>query len=154
MRLLMQATHAAAEVFGYSRVGVRLSPLGSVSDLPTAPDDRELYVRCARELGRAGCAYLHLFNHFWAEQGWDGPFDLALAHEMKREFGGPVVMNGYGRDVAAAERDIERGVADAVAFGKLAISNPDLPERIARGAEPAPWDESTFYVGGAKGYVE
>jgi N-ethylmaleimide reductase len=77
-----------------------------------------------------------------------------LAHEMKREFGGPVVMNGYGRDVAAAERDIERGVADAVAFGKLAISNPDLPERIARGAEPAPWDESTFYVGGAKGYVE
>jgi N-ethylmaleimide reductase len=41
-----------------------------------------------------------------------------------------------------------------VAFGKLAISNPDLPERIARGAEPAPWDESTFYVGGAKGYVE
>jgi N-ethylmaleimide reductase len=154
MRLLMQATHAAAEAFGYARVGVRLSPLGSVSDLPTAPDDRELYVRCARELGRAGCAYLHLFNHFWAEQGWDGPFDLALAHEMKREFGGPVVMNGYGRDVAAAERDIERGVADAVAFGKLAISNPDLPERIARGAEPAPWDESTFYVGGAKGYVE
>ena len=154
MRLLMHATHAAAEAFGYARVGVRLSPLGSVSDLPTAPDDRELCVRCARELGRAGCAYLHLFNHFWAEQGWDGPFDLPLAREMKREFGGPVVMNGYGSDVAAAELDVARGVADAVAFGKLATSNPDLPARIARGEEPAPWDESTFYVGGAKGYAE
>jgi N-ethylmaleimide reductase len=56
--------------------------------------------------------------------------------------------------VAAAERDVARGVADAVAFGKLATSNPDLPARIARGEEPAPWDESTFYVGGAKGYAE
>jgi len=153
MRLLMHATHAAAEAFGHARVGVRLSPLGSVGDLPTAPDDRELYVRCARELGRAGCAYLHLFNHFWAEQGWDGPFDLELAREMKREFGGSVVMNGYGSDVAAAGRDVEQGLADAVAFGKLATSNPDLPARIARGEAPEPWDESTFYVGGAKGYV-
>jgi N-ethylmaleimide reductase len=152
LRLLLQATHAAAEAFGHERVGVRLSPMGSVSDLPPAADDREVYVRAARELGRAGCAYLHLFNHFWGERGWDGPFDLALAQEMKREFGGPVVMNGYGRDAAAAQRDLDRGIADAVAFGKLAISNPDLPERLARGAELAAWDESTFYASGAKGY--
>jgi 2,4-dienoyl-CoA reductase-like NADH-dependent reductase (Old Yellow Enzyme family) len=71
---------------------------------------------------------------------------------MKREFDGPVVMNGYGRDVAAAQADMDRGIADAIAFGKLAISNPDLPERIAAGAELAAWDESTFYADGAKGY--
>ncbi|MBM4100575.1 MAG: alkene reductase [Planctomycetes bacterium] len=152
LRLLLEATHAAAEAFGYARVGVRLSPMGSVTDLPPADDDREVYVRAARELGRAGCAYLHLFNHFWGERGWEGPFDLALAQEMKREFGGPVVMNGYGRDVAAAQHDLDRGLADAVAFGKLAISNPDLPERIARGAGLAAWDESTFYASGAAGY--
>jgi N-ethylmaleimide reductase len=152
LRLLLEATHAAAEAFGYARVGVRLSPMGSVTDLPPADDDREVYVRAARELGRAGCAYLHLFNHFWGERGWEGPFDLALAQEMKREFGGPVVMNGYGRDVAAAQHDLDRGLADAVAFGKLAISNPDLPERIARGAELSAWDESTFYASGAAGY--
>ena len=152
MRLLLEATHAAAEAFGHARVGVRLSPLGSVTDLPPAADDRELYVRCARELGRAGCAYLHLFNHHLPQHGWDGLFDLGLAHELKREFGGPVVMNGYGRDVASAQRDLDRGIADAVAFGKLAISNPDLPERIAAGAELSAWDESTFYAEGAKGY--
>jgi N-ethylmaleimide reductase len=152
LRLLFEATHAVAEVFGYARVGVRLSPMGSVADLPPVPDDREVYVRAARELGRAGCAFLHLFNHHWMQQRWDGPFDLALAEEMKREFDGPVVMNGYGRDVAAAQADMDRGIADAIAFGKLAISNPDLPERIAAGAELAAWDESTFYAEGAKGY--
>lgn len=152
LRLLLHATHAAAEAFGYARVGVRLSPMGSVTDLPPAADDRELYVRAARELGRAGCAYLHLFNHHLSQHGWGGPFDLALAQEMKREFAGPVVMNGYGRDVAAARHDMDRGIADAVAFGKLAISNPDLPARIAAGAALAPWDESTFYGDGARGY--
>ena len=152
LRLLLHATHAAAESFGYANVGVRLSPMGSVTDLPPAADDREVYVRAARELGRAGCAYLHLFNHHWSQQRWDGPFDLALAEEMKREFAGPVVMNGYGRDVAAAQQDLDRGIADAIAFGKLAISNPDLPERIGAGVAPAAWDESTFYGEGAKGY--
>ena len=53
---------------------------------------------------------------------------------------------------AVAQRDLDRGIADAVAFGKLAISNPDLPERIAAGAEPAAWDESTFYTEGVRGY--
>jgi len=152
LRLLLHATHAAAESFGYANVGVRLSPMGSVTDLPPAADDREVYVRAARELGRAGCAYLHLFNHHWSQQRWDGPFDLALAEQMKREFAGPVVMNGYGRDVAAAQQDLDRGIADAIAFGKLAISNPDLPERIGAGVAPAAWDESTFYGDGAKGY--
>jgi 2,4-dienoyl-CoA reductase-like NADH-dependent reductase (Old Yellow Enzyme family) len=61
-------------------------------------------------------------------------------------------MNGYGRDVAAAQQDLDRGIADAIAFGKLAISNPDLPERIGAGIAPAAWEESTFYGDGAKGY--
>ena len=128
--------------------------MGSVADLPPVPDDREVYVRAARELGRAGCAFLHLFNHHWMQQRWGGPFDLALAEEMKREFAGPVVMNGYGRDVAAAQADLDRGIADAVAFGKLAISNPDLPARLARGAELARWDESTFYGDDGRGYTD
>jgi N-ethylmaleimide reductase len=152
MRLLLEATRASVAAFGADRVGVRLSPMGSVTDLPPAADDRELYVRAAHELGRMGLAYLHLFNHFFPDRGWDGPFDLALAEEMKRGFAGPVVTNGYGRDVAAAQADLARGIADAVAFGKLAISNPDLPERVAAGAELAAWDESTFYASGAKGY--
>ncbi|MFM1936957.1 MAG: hypothetical protein RI990_1916 [Planctomycetota bacterium] len=152
LRLLLEATDAAARAFGHARVGVRLSPMGSAKDLPPAADDRELYARAARELGDRGCAYLHLYNHYWGAQGWSGPFDRALAEEMREGFRGAVVLNGYAKDVAAAERDLADGLGDAVAFGKLAISNPDLPERIASGAPLADWNDALFYGDGAEGY--
>jgi len=49
---------------------------------------------------------------------------------------------------------IENGDADLVAYGKLFISNPDLDERFAAKEETAPWDQSTFYTPGAKGYTD
>jgi len=49
---------------------------------------------------------------------------------------------------------LEQGLADAVAFGKPFISNPDLVERIRRGAGWAGWDENTFYTIGSKGYTD
>jgi N-ethylmaleimide reductase len=152
LRLLLNAVDAAGAAFGYAKVGVRLSPMGNAAELPAAPDDRELMLRAARELGDRKCAYLHLFNHYFGAHGWNGPFDRALAEGMKKNFNGPVVLNGYSRDVASAERDVREGLGDAVAFGKLAISNPDLPERIRDGAPLAEWDASQFYGVGGKGY--
>lgn len=152
MRLLMQVVDIAGEAFSYARVGVRLSPMGSANDLPAAPDDEELMRRVAEELGKRRLSYLHLFNHYWGKQGWSGPFSEELCRDMRRRFGGAVVLNGYGNDIAAAEADLANGLGDAVAFGRLAISNPDLPERLATGAPLAPWDESTFYGDDGRGY--
>ena len=152
LRLLLGATDAAAKAFGHARVGVRLSPMGSVKDLPIAPDDRDLMLRTAQELGDRGCAYLHLYNHHFGTAGWGGPFDRALAEGMKANFRGPVVLNGYARDVDAAERDVRDGLGDAVAFGKLAISNPDLPERLRDGVALADWNDQLFYGDGPAGY--
>jgi N-ethylmaleimide reductase len=152
MRLLLHVVDAAGEAFSYARVGVRLSPMGSANDLPAAPDDEECMHRVAEELGKRRLSYLHLFNHYWGKQGWSGPFSEGLCREMKKRFAGPIVLNGYGADIAAAQRDLDAGLGDAVAFGRLAISNPDLPERIARGHAMATWDESTFYGDDARGY--
>jgi N-ethylmaleimide reductase len=142
----------AGEVFSYARVGVRLSPMGSANDLPHHHDDEELMERVAEELGKRRLSYLHLFNHYWAKDRWSGHFSERLARSMKALFDGPIVLNGYGADVAAAEADLASGLGDAIAFGRLAISNPDLPERLAAGAELAPWDDTTFYGDDARGY--
>jgi N-ethylmaleimide reductase len=152
MRLLMHAVEAAAETFTWSRVGVRLSPMGSANDLPPHHDDEELMLRVADELGKRRLAYLHLFNHYWPKEKWNGLYTEKLARAMKERFDGPIVLNGYGADVDAAQRDIDAGLGDAVAFGKLAISNPDLAERLSVGAPLSPWDESTFYGDCARGY--
>ena len=46
------------------------------------------------------------------------------------------------------------GLADAVAFGKLIIANPDLVARFAKDAPLNPWDAETFYSGCARGYTD
>ena len=49
---------------------------------------------------------------------------------------------------------IEKNLADAVAFGRYYISNPDLVDRIKNGHELTKYDRSTFYGGGEKGYTD
>jgi N-ethylmaleimide reductase len=68
-------------------------------------------------------------------------------------FRGPIVANN-GYTPSGAQSALEAGEADAVAFGKPFISNPDLVERFRRGAPLADGDPSTFYGGGEKGYVD
>ncbi len=152
MRLMLGVVDAAGAIFGYDRVGIRLSPMGSVRDLAPHAEDAALMLHAASELGARKLAYVHLFHHYFAEQGWSGVFDEKLAFGMKERFAGTVVMNGYGTNVAAAEHDLSRGLCDAIAFGKLAISNPDLPARIAASAPLAAWDATTFSGDDARGY--
>jgi 2,4-dienoyl-CoA reductase-like NADH-dependent reductase (Old Yellow Enzyme family) len=72
---------------------------------------------------------------------------------LKREFGGPFIAN-EGFDKTSAEKLLAEGKADAVAFGKLFIANPDLVRRFRSGAPLNAWDTATFYTGGEKGYTD
>ena len=49
---------------------------------------------------------------------------------------------------------VAAGRADAIAFGRYFISNPDLPERIRRGADFTPYNRPTFYGGAEAGYTD
>jgi N-ethylmaleimide reductase len=51
-------------------------------------------------------------------------------------------------------RVLSENLADLVAFGKLFISNPDLPKRFELNSELAYWDKNTFYTPGEKGYTD
>jgi 2,4-dienoyl-CoA reductase-like NADH-dependent reductase (Old Yellow Enzyme family) len=72
---------------------------------------------------------------------------------MRREFGGVYIAN-EGFSAESAGEAVANGTADAVAFGKAAIANADLVERIRVGADWSVPDAETFYGGGAKGYVD
>ena len=47
-----------------------------------------------------------------------------------------------------------KGEADAIAYGKLFIANPDLPLRFAKGAPLNLPDPETFYAPGSEGYTD
>jgi len=75
------------------------------------------------------------------------------ASRFKRRFGGPLIAaGGFTRDSAAAA--IAGGNVDAVAFGRLFIANPDLPQRFRLGAQLNRYDRATFYGGDARGYID
>ena len=142
-RLLLEVTDAVTGVWGAGRVGMHLAPRGDSHDMgDSTPSSTFGYV--AEQLGRRGLAFVAL-------REFVGPD--SLAPHIKKAFGGAVIANER-LDLEQAERLLRDGVADAFAFGKDYISNPDLVERLRNRSELNPPDPSTFYKNGAKGYID
>ncbi len=142
-KMHLAVADAAAAVFGADRVGMHLAPRGDVMGMGDV-NPREIFTYVARELGRRGLAFLMAREYYGEDR---------LGPELKRVFGGVYIANEKYTQ-AQAEQVIEAGEADAVAFGKLFIANPDLPRRFALGA---PLNEpvfDTFYTHGPEGYVD
>lgn len=161
-RFHIEAFEALAEVWGADRVGVRLSPSGSYADLNDS-DPLATYSYLVRELGRRGPAYLHLME---AVPAWQARSRAEIpgyrpipVRELRPLFDGVLIVNA-GFDYASASLALREGWADAVAFGTLFISNPDLTarfRRLAQGHADTPFntpDESTYYTPGEKGYTD
>ena len=142
-RLHLEVAKASISVFGAGRVGMHLAPRGDVMSM-SDPDTRGIFLYLAAELGKLGIAFLCAREYFG---------DDRLGPELKKAFGGVYIANEK-YDQAAAERVIEDGEADAVAFGKLLIANPDLVSRFRSGAELNEPDSSTFYTHEAHGYTD
>jgi len=143
-RLLLEVVDEAISVFGANRVGVHLAPRGdshSMSD--SNPEATFGYV--AKELGKRHIAFI------FTRESIDGR--PRLTPMIKKTFGGVVIMN-EGFSVDSANALVERGEADAVAWGKLYIANPDLAQRIIKGAPLNEPSMKTFYGNGAKGYTD
>ncbi len=142
-RLMLEVAQAAASVFGADRVGMHLAPRGDVMSM-SDPDPKAIFTYVARELGKLGLAFLCAREY--AGPDWLGP-------ELKEAFGGVYFANEKF-DQALAERVIESGEVDAVAFGKMWIANPDLVRRFAEGAELNLPDSTTFYTHDEEGYTD
>jgi 2,4-dienoyl-CoA reductase-like NADH-dependent reductase (Old Yellow Enzyme family) len=142
-RLMLAAADAVSEVFGSDRVGMHLSPRKGMHDISDAnPEETFGYV--ATELGKRKLAFL--MSREFEGDDW-------LTPQLKRAFCGVYIANeGFTLDSANAA--IERGDCDAVGFGKLFISNPDLPARFAKKAALADPNPATFYAHGPEGYTD
>lgn len=155
-RLLLEVVDAASEVFGADRVGVRISPYGVVYGT-TDTDPEALFNHVAAELGRRRIAYLHVIEPRVDQTSDENAFKDGrpenVADRFKRIFGGPVIAAG-GFVKETAEKAIREGHADAIAFGRLFIANPDLPKRLRLDAPMNRHHRPTFYGGGERGYTD
>jgi len=156
IRFAVQAVRAAVDAVGGGGVGIRLSPVTPANDARDS-HAQALFERLVQALAPLGLAYIHVIEG--ATGGprviEDRPFDNAAFKAAYRNAGGTgawMVNNGYTREMAL--QAVASGAADVVAFGRDAIANPDLAQRLKRGAPLNAWDKTTFYGGTSKGYTD
>ena len=156
VRLMVEVTRAVVDAIGGGRVGIRLSPVTPANDIRDS-DPQPLFEHLARELAPLGLAFIHVIEGATGgpREVEGRPFDYAAFKNAYRSAGGRgawMVNNGYDREMA--QEALASGRADIVAFGRAFISNPDLVERLRRGAPLNAWDKTTFYGGGEHGYID
>jgi len=149
-RFLIEVTDAIVGEWGAERVGVRLAPTNPFNDIADG-NPAATFATAVGELNRFGLGYLHIVE--------PGPTDPVPAGEVpdikffRRMWRGPLIGN-KGYDLARANTALREGTIDLVSFAALYLANPDLPERLRRGAAFNPPDRPTFYGGSAKGYTD
>ena len=154
-RLLLETSRAVADAIGGGKTGIRLSPVTPANDV-NDENPQALFDYVVRQLAPLHLSYLHIIEGSTGgpREIADRPFDYEALKRAYREAGGKgawMVNNGY--DHALAEQAVAAG-ADLVAFGRPYIANPDLVERLRKGAPLNVPDKATFYGGGAKGYTD
>lgn len=151
IRLLREIAAAVAGEIGADRTAVRLSPNGASNGVNDS-NPEALFSAAALALSELGIAFLEL-----REPGPDSTFGTAerpaIAPLIRKAFSGPLVLNS-DYDGAKAQAALDAGQADAIAFGRRFLANPDLPHRLRRGL-PMNLDRSeTWYTAGPEGYID
>ncbi|HEY0106326.1 MAG TPA: alkene reductase, partial [Rhizomicrobium sp.] len=142
-RLMLEVADACCEVWGADRVAMHLAPRGDAHTMGDS-DLKGTFTYVAKELGRRKLAFLCARERQAAD---------SIGPAIKEAFGGVYVAN-EGFTKQSAQAALDGGIADAVAFGKDYIANPDLAERFRANAPLNKWDATTFYAPGPEGYTD
>ncbi|CAB9505982.1 oxophytodienoate reductase-like protein [Seminavis robusta] len=154
VRFLQEVVQAIIDsgAFPANRIGFRISPNGVFGGMGSK-DNYETFTHVAKTMNEFGLAYLHIMDG--KGFGWHGLDRAVTAFDVKKVFDAPIISN-VGLTKESAEGMIRSGAADLACFGRLFMSNPDLPERFANDWPTAPPAEYPTWWGptGAKGYTD
>lgn len=148
-KLMLEVTKAVASEAGPDRTGIRLSPVTPANDISDS-NPQPLFDYITDQLSALKLVYIHVIEGATGGPRDNAPFDYA---SLRKRFKGTYIANN-GYDYTLAKKVLEENKADLIAFGKPFISNPDLVERLKKGAPLNDADRTTFYGGGAKGYTD
>ncbi len=149
VRFLGEVVEAVFGLWEPARVGVRISPVGAFNDMGDA-DPEETSACVVDMLNRHRPGYLHVVEDTINEAT---PVKANFFRRLRSAWKGIYVANG-GYDAERGERALADGSADAVAYGRLFIANPDLPTRLSRRGPFNVPDTKSFYGGDERGYID
>ena len=146
-RLALEIVEAVIGVWGAERVGIKISPYFSGYSMSES-NPVETYSYLADALSALKIAYLHNFENVVPAVNVE-----PIAPILRDKFKGTLILNG-GYDLHSGNAAIEHGLADLIAYGTLFLANPDLPKRFKEKAPLNRPDNTTFYQGEEKGYID
>ncbi|MBB1250955.1 alkene reductase [Rhizobium sp. G21] len=159
LRFTLEVVDAVGSAIGSDRVGIRLTPYGTIGAVPLFDDAEETYVALGKALGDRGTAYFHVMDQtgfFNTPVGQKPTSDAIKELLIKWRSVAPetaILLDG-GMTRARANELITNGVIDMAGFGQAYIANPDLVARLRNDWPLNTPDRATYYTGGAKGYVD
>lgn len=150
VRFLLETVERVLEVWDSGHVGVRISPTGSFNDM-TDENPLDTFSVVVAGLNDYELGYLHVVETAQNSKG-SSDQDLAMSAHLRKIWKSLYVVNG-GYDGLRGEEALRTLHADAVAYGRAFLANPDLPRRLQLSAVLNEPDPTTFYGGDATGYT-
>ncbi|GJJ12947.1 hypothetical protein Clacol_007194 [Clathrus columnatus] len=163
-RFTLDVVRALIEVWGYDRVGIKLTPCGGLNDVGMPLEETiQTYTYLVQQLDSLPVLYITLVRDVprlcprFEDKSRSTPHDVleTYRHHVRR----PYLFLNAGISISEAEELLREEKLDAVVFGRLWISHPDLQLRIEYGVPvDVPIDPTTIlgrsYVDPRRGYVD
>ncbi|KAI0373004.1 FMN-linked oxidoreductase [Pilatotrama ljubarskyi] len=154
-RFALEVVAAVSEAVGPHRTALRISPWSVYQDMrmkDPIPTFTHLVKRLRDEIPQL--AYLHVI-----EPGVMAFLDMPSEEDDSNNFirdiwlPRPLISAGRYNRESAIERAEQTG--ELIAFGRLFISNPDLPLRLRKNLPLAKWDHDLYYLPeSSRGYTD
>jgi N-ethylmaleimide reductase len=148
-RFVLEVVSAIADAIGKDKVGIRLSPYNTFNDMPYYDGTFDTYDYLVKEFEKLGILYVHIVESA-ARELEEG---RRLVETIREHFSNLLILNG-GYTGEKAEKALESGKADLIAFGMPFISNPDFPERVKNSLPLASSNTASFYSADQVGYTD
>ena len=151
-RFTLDVMRALIGAVGGGKVGIKISPLHPYAGI-AFDDPSATYTYLINELNKLDFAFVELMKrspmfpllpHYPADDEIER-FGKLVKHTL-------IAGTAYTRDTGEAE--LEKGIADLIAYGSTFLANPDLPHRFELGAELNTPDRATMFGGGEHGYTD
>ncbi|KAJ6612867.1 hypothetical protein B0H10DRAFT_1806688 [Mycena sp. CBHHK59/15] len=159
-RFALEVVDAIVAAVGEERTAIRFSPWSRFQDLGMAdPLSTFSYVLTQLVTRHPGLAYVHLVEPRidGSSTRLEGTVGAHETNDALRNIWAPRRLVSAGNFTTEAALERAETTGDLIAFGRMFISNPDLPTRLEKGIPLNPYDRSTFYLvgeNGPRGYTD
>ncbi|WP_292009491.1 alkene reductase [Chryseobacterium sp.] len=150
VQFLLDIVDANIAEVGADKVAVRLSPFGTIQDIPKFEETEETFKLIAEELGKRKIAYIHFMNQIIKGES---SISKDFMKKFRSWYDGVLIYAG-GLTKELAEELIDENIIDIAAFGQPFISNPDLTYRMKNNYPLTEPIRDYYYGGNEKGYTD